>query len=89
MVRAKNGETIAQCLEGLYVENDTLTACGTLVEEWSAIKKAWFTMAKEVHPDKGGAAADFRAAQASAQPPPAKKKPIRSLVYGCALHEAP
>ena len=46
-------------------------------------------MAKEVHPDKGGAAADFRAAQASAQPPPAKKKPIRSLVYGCALHEAP
>ena len=32
MVRAKNGETIAQCLEGLYVENDTLTACGTLVE---------------------------------------------------------
>lgn len=80
MVRTMNGETIAQCLESLDVENDTLCACQSMVDEWRHIKRCWFRMAKESHPDKGGDPADFRAAQASAQPHPRKNRigPLRA-----------
>jgi len=42
-----------------------LTLCASLGEEWTLIKKEYFTKIKTVHPDKGGSAAEFRVVQAA------------------------
>ena len=58
------GSTLARCLESLEVDSSSaFAACGNIVDEFKVVKKAYFKRVLATHPDKGGDAAEFRAAQ--------------------------
>lgn len=59
------GGSIKDCLATVGVGTKDLAAAGTLSEEWSLLKKAYFKKILVVHPDKGGDAAVFRDVQAT------------------------
>mmetsp|Transcript_75911 Transcript_75911/g.143096 ORF Transcript_75911/g.143096 Transcript_75911/m.143096 type:complete len:465 (+) Transcript_75911:73-1467(+) len=59
------GGTIKDCLDSIGMALAGLKSCGSLPEEWSLIKKAYFKKILTCHPDKGGDAAIFRDVQAA------------------------
>lgn len=73
------GDDIGKCLATLRVLDAVLDGL-TIEEQWSCIKRGWFRMAKESHPDKGGDPADFREAQVRQ---PSAPTAIRVSHLGC------
>ncbi|CAM9650572.1 unnamed protein product, partial [Ectocarpus fasciculatus] len=54
--------SVRRCLAKIGIDpaGPDLTRCASLMEEFTAIKKAYFKKILVVHPDKGGDAAEFR-----------------------------
>ena len=58
-------KTVAKCLAVLGVKASSLASCDSVVDEFAAVKKAYFKAALRTHPDKGGDAKAFRTVQTS------------------------
>jgi hypothetical protein len=49
-----SGKTINDCLKSVGVALANLSSCSTVDEEWKIIKKSYYKIILEAHPDKGG-----------------------------------
>jgi hypothetical protein len=59
------GDTVQACLALFGVDLVSLAACGSVCDEWKAIKKGYFKTILMCHPDKGGDASVFRDVQSA------------------------
>ena len=57
--------SILDCLQTLTIEKESLVDCDSLNDEFKLIKKTYFALILQQHPDKGGDPETFRQTQVS------------------------